>query len=109
MGRIAASKQLKHIPSFRQCEYEIYGKLKLDLMKKKILEINAELCSNEKEKNAVKDVTDLDALFDILSDQTVWHVNKFPDFCIDLLENKLLQWPVIKCWLFWICCGCLCC
>merc|ERR1712173_120554 len=57
--RIAASKKLKHIPSFRQCEYEIYGKLKLDLMKKKILEINEELCSEEeKSEVAVKDVTD---------------------------------------------------
>merc|ERR1719445_1592949 len=44
--RIAASKQLKHIPSFKRCGYEIQSKLKLDAMKKKIKELNNEILND---------------------------------------------------------------
>jgi len=91
--RIAASKALRHIPSFRQCEYEISSKCKLEAMKKKILEINAQLMAEEMKEIAVEDGSDFDSLFDVLSDQTVWHVAKFPEYCSDLIETKLLAWP----------------
>eukprot|EP01084_Bolivina_argentea_P291657 501281_1 len=97
--RIAASKKLKHIPSFKKCGYEIESKLKLDKMKKKILELNSEILamSDDNKENykqyGCKDVTDLDGIFNILGDQTVWHVAKFPEYCIEIIETKLIKWP----------------
>eukprot|EP00486_Rosalina_sp_Unknown_P000129 CAMPEP_0201565072 /NCGR_PEP_ID=MMETSP0190_2-20130828/3896_1 /ASSEMBLY_ACC=CAM_ASM_000263 /TAXON_ID=37353 /ORGANISM="Rosalina sp." /LENGTH=617 /DNA_ID=CAMNT_0047982091 /DNA_START=32 /DNA_END=1882 /DNA_ORIENTATION=- len=76
--RIAASKQLKHIPSYIQCGYEIQSKLKLDAMKKKINELNAEILKDDDNKDnnykqyGIEDSADLDDLFGILADQTVW-------------------------------------
>ena len=103
--RIAAAKVLKHIPSFKQCAYEIQSKMKLDAMKKKINELNKEILNDNDSKDndgnnykqyGVEDSADLEDLYGILSDQTSWHVAKFPEYCIDLIEKKLLRWPTNK-------------
>merc|ERR1712176_676481 len=70
--------------------------------KKKIKELNNEILNdgdskdNEYKQYGVEDVNDLDDLFGILADQTVWHVAKFPEYCIELIEKKLLRWPTKK-------------
>eukprot|EP01084_Bolivina_argentea_P055279 101351_1 len=96
--RIAASKKLKHIPSFKKCGYEISGKMKLDAMKKKILQLNCSILNTDDEYKefGVEDANDLSDIFGILADQTVWHVAQFPIYCIELIANKLLKWPTNK-------------
>merc|ERR1719245_802399 len=47
--RIAAQKQLRHIPSFKRCAYETHAKLKLSAMKKKLTQLNAEVLASDDE------------------------------------------------------------
>jgi len=100
--RMAAAKKLRHIPSFKKCGYEIQGKCKLDALKKKLVQFNTEILNSDDAKDSeykqfgVEDAADLDDLFGILSDQSNWHVAKFPQYCADLFEHKLLHWPTSK-------------
>ena len=95
-------EQLRHIPSFKKCGYEIQGKCKLDAMKKKLMEFNTEILNSDDAKDSeykqygCEDVGDLEDLFGILGDQSTWHVAKFPDYCCSLFEAKLLNWPTSK-------------
>ena len=71
-------------------------------MKKKLVQFNAEILNSDDAKDseykdfAIEDAADLDDLFGILSDQSTWHVAKFPQYCCDLFEHKLLRWPTAK-------------
>ena len=74
----------------------------MDAMKKKLVQFNAEILNSDDAKDseykdfAIEDAADLDDLFGILSDQSTWHVAKFPQYCCDLFEHKLLRWPTAK-------------
>ena len=95
--RIAASKALKHTPNYKVCSFEINGKLKLAPMKKKIIENNQILIKDKNiygiYQNNGNDMKTLELLFNILSDQSNWHVNEFPDIVVKLIDDKMLKWP----------------
>jgi len=97
--RVAAANALRHIPSFKKCEFEIHGKCNAEAMRKKLFQLNAEMVgSDDAEQRALgcADTADLDDLFAILGDRSNWHIASFPKHCALVLEQKLLRWPTSK-------------
>ena len=101
--RIAASKILRHIPSYKVCQYEINSKLQLKPMFERIRETNDKLLQSDNENDRLKGLTLNDKksidyklfvhLENLLSDQKNFHVAEFPEKVANFVSDRLLQWP----------------